>query len=49
VLTCCVVQAVQQIGAEESITFVKKHMDVNMTAEQMSAVRRFRGVETFAQ
>lgn len=49
VLTCCVVQAIQQIGAEDSITYVKKHMDVNMTNEQMSAVRRFRGTDQLSQ
>lgn len=42
VLTCCVVQAVQQLAPDDSIAYVKKHMEVNMTSEQMSAVRRFR-------
>jgi len=49
VLTCCVVQCIQQIDADASIAYVKKHMDVNMTAEQMSAVRRYRGGDSLTQ
>jgi len=39
--TCCVVQVVNHLSPEESIAFVKRHMEVNMTAEQVSVVIRF--------
>lgn len=38
---CCVVQAVDELSAKDSIDYVKGHMEVNMTAEQKSAVMRF--------
>ena len=41
VFTCCIVQAVAGLAADDSMAFVKKHMEVNMTPEQMSVVRRF--------
>ncbi len=39
---CCVVQAVEGMSPAESITYVKQHMEVNMTSEQQSLVLRFR-------
>jgi len=41
IAACCVVQAVERITPAESITFVKQHMEVNMTTEQKSLVLRF--------
>ena len=41
VFACCVVQAVEKITPEQSIAFVKNHMEVNMTSEQKSVVMRF--------
>jgi protein-tyrosine phosphatase len=39
---CCVVQAVDGLDPMASIAHVKRHMEVNMTAEQQSVVMRFR-------
>jgi protein-tyrosine phosphatase len=39
---CCVVQAVEGMSPAESITYVKQHMEVNMTSEQQALVMRFR-------
>jgi len=38
---CCVIQVVEGKGPADSITYVKKHMEVNMTAEQQSTVMKF--------
>ncbi len=39
---CCVVQAVEGLSPKESIEFVKRHMEVNMTAEQQTLVMKFK-------
>ncbi|HMO49492.1 MAG TPA: hypothetical protein PKE26_03780 [Kiritimatiellia bacterium] len=41
VFTCCLVQAVSGLDAAQSVAFVKGHMEVNMTAEQLRVVERF--------
>jgi len=38
---CCVVQVVEGMSPADSIAYVKKHMEVNMTAEQQSTVLKF--------
>lgn len=39
---CCVVQAIEGLSPRESIDFVKRHMEVNMTSEQIALVMKFR-------
>lgn len=41
VVACCIVQMVTGKSAPETVEFVKKHMSVNMTAEQASTVARY--------
>jgi len=41
IFACCMVQAVEKMNSEDSIQYVKKHMEVNMTTEQKSVVMRF--------
>lgn len=41
VITCCIVQRITGMNVDDTITYVKKHMEVNMTSEQMSVVKRF--------
>lgn len=38
---CCVVQMVEGMNPADSIAYVKKHMEVNMTAEQQATVMKF--------
>jgi len=38
---CCVVQEVEGMSPADSITYVKKHMEVDMTTEQQSTVLKF--------
>lgn len=42
IAACCIVQAVEGMNPQDSITFVKQHMEVNMTTEQQSVVMKFR-------
>lgn len=41
VAVCCVVQSALGKPAKDSIVYVKKHMNVDMTTEQMAVVERF--------
>lgn len=41
VLTCCIVRQITGMPADKTITFVKKNMAVDMTAEQASVVARY--------
>jgi protein-tyrosine phosphatase len=49
VFVCCIVQELEGVSPQDSIAYVKKHMEVDMTAEQMSAVMRFGATEELAQ
>ncbi|VGO22632.1 protein-tyrosine phosphatase family protein [Pontiella sulfatireligans] len=41
VMTCCIVRDILQLSAEDSIAYVKQHMQTNMTDEQMRLTNRF--------
>lgn len=41
VMTSCIVRDVNHLPAEEAIAYVRKHMQTNMTDEQMRLVERF--------
>jgi protein-tyrosine phosphatase len=41
VLTCCIVRQITGMTPTETITYVKRHMAVDMTSEQASIVARF--------
>lgn len=38
---CCIVKTVKNCSAEEAIEYAKKHMDVNMTSEQIRVINTF--------
>lgn len=41
VMTCCIVRDVNELPAGDSISYVKKYMQTNMTDEQIRLVERF--------
>lgn len=41
VMTCCIVRDIMKLNADESIEYVKSHMQTKMTDEQMRLAARF--------
>lgn len=45
VMTCCIVRDIMKTPAQDSIDYVKQHMQTKMTDEQMRLVGRFKTLE----
>ena len=41
IAVCCIVKAVKKCSADEAIEYAKKHMEINMTAEQIRIIHEY--------
>lgn len=41
IAVCCIVKAIKNCSAEEAIEYAKKHMEINMTGEQIRVIQAY--------